>query len=285
MVLDTRMERVMSGQRREAGRREHVLRVVNLGVLRYGEALGLQRAAAAARIDGSLPDDTLLLVQHPPVVTLGRSNQGGTLLADRDTLAREGVDLFEVERGGEATFHGPGQLVGYPIMHLEHHRPDLHWYLRHLEGALIDALARMGLPSVQNPGMTGVWTQGVGQASFGPRSGFQHALEADAGALPGSPGRPRLRKIASIGVHARSWVTWHGFALNVSTALRCFDLIVPCGIDGVEMTSLVRELGRDIPMDLVADEVTRSMAGAFGLTAETWPPDSLPPAEAVHAAG
>jgi lipoyl(octanoyl) transferase len=271
----------------------------------YGEALELQRAAAKARIDGSLPDDTLLLVEHPPVITLGRSNQGGTLLADREEIARHGVELFEVERGGEATYHGPGQLVGYPIMHLERHKPDLHWYLRKLESVLIAALLRLGLPAVQSPGLTGVWTPGVGRARAEPGSAFLGAsggrsgpAAADlqspdpatgnqaagpalstqysaggAGSQPPTQG-PRLRKIASIGVHARSWVTWHGFALNVSTDLRPFELMVPCGIDGVQMTTLGRELRREVPMGEVRAEVIRAMAESFDLTAESWPADS-----------
>lgn len=291
-----------------------VLRVVDLGTMAYGEALELQRAAAKARIDGSLPDDTLLLVEHPPVITLGRSNQGGTLLADRDEIARHGVELFEVERGGEATYHGPGQLVGYPIMHLERHKPDLHWYLRKLESVLITALLRLGLPAVQSPGLTGVWTPGVGRPRVEPGSAVTGAPEGRSG-LPdpdlrspdpasgnqaAGPARstqhsaggagsqrpaqgPRLRKIASIGVHARSWVTWHGFALNVTTDLKPFELMVPCGIDGVQMTTLGRELGREVPMGEVRHEVVRAIAEAFDLTAESWPADSFP--RATRASG
>jgi lipoyl(octanoyl) transferase len=122
------------------------------------------------------------------------------------------VEVFEVERGGDVTFHGPGQLVGYPIIDLRLHREDLHWYLRRLEAALIGALGTLGLESGPNPGLTGVWTQG--------------------------------RKIASIGIHVKQWITLHGFALNVSTDLDYFDLIVPCGIKDVVMTSVAQELGR-----------------------------------------
>jgi lipoate-protein ligase B len=118
--------------------------------------------------------------------------------------------VFEVERGGDVTYHGPGQLVGYPIFHLEHHKPDLHWYLRKLEEVLIVALGELGIAAERNPGLTGVWTEG--------------------------------RKIASIGVHAKQWVTWHGFALNVTTELSAFDLIIPCGLPGVVMTSVAKEL-------------------------------------------
>src|SRR6476659_60853 len=178
----------------------------------YAAALELQRAVARARISGAIAEDVLLLVEHPPVVTLGRSAKQQHLLASPTLLAARGVELFEVERGGDVTFHGPGQLVGYPIVDLKRHKRDLHWYLRQVDEALIRAIAPFGLAGERRAGLTGVWTEG--------------------------------RKLASIGVHARDWVTWHGFALNVTTDLRYFDLIVPCGIDAVEMSSVGRELAR-----------------------------------------
>jgi len=184
-----------------------VLEVVQAGVVPYAEALEWQRALAQARIDGRLAHDVLLLLEHPAVVTLGRNSHPDHV------ISRDGVDVFEIERGGDVTFHGPGQLVGYPIINLSHHQPDLHWYLRTLEQALIDALAELGIAAERNPGYTGVWT------------------------------RERRRKIASIGIHVKQWVTWHGFALNVTTDLSQFERIVPCGIPGVEMTSVERELG------------------------------------------
>jgi len=187
------------------------LEVLHLGRVPYGEALALQRTLAERRIAGDIDRDVLLLLEHPPVITLGRTAQGTHLLAARDALAARGVEVCEVERGGDVTYHGPGQLVGYPILDLSRYRQDLHWYLRQLEEALIVALAELGIPAERRQGLTGVWTHG--------------------------------RKIASIGVHVRRWVTWHGFALNVSTDLAAFDLIVPCGISGVEMTSIARETG------------------------------------------
>jgi lipoyl(octanoyl) transferase len=199
----------------------------------YAAALDLQRELARARITGSVPQDLLLLLEHPPVVTLGRSAKNEHLLASPALLAARGVELFEVERGGDVTFHGPGQLVGYPIIDLKRHRRDLHWYLRQVEEALILALAELRIPAERNPGLTGVWTRG--------------------------------RKIASIGVHARDWVTWHGFALNVTTDLSYFDLMVPCGIQAVEMTSVQRELEPDIELEQVADVVARCMASVFDL--------------------
>ena len=203
-----------------------------LGRRPYGEVLEMQRAIAAERIAGARPD-TLLLVEHDPVVTLGRSTKREHLLLSQKALEARGVALFDIERGGDVTFHGPGQLVGYPIFDLQQHRQDLHWYLRQLEQALIDTLAAYDVKGGRVDKYTGVW---VGD-----------------------------RKIASIGVHARSWVTWHGFALNVSTDLSYFDLMVPCGISGVTMTSLVHEANRPIPLDEVSRQVIAAFASAFDL--------------------
>jgi len=152
-----------------------------------------------------------LLVEHEPVITLGRTTQASSLPLTAEAIRRQGVGVHEVERGGDVTWHGPGQLVGYPILDLRRMREDLHWYLRSLEDALIDALESIGIPADRNPGYTGVWTAG--------------------------------RKIASIGVHVKRWVTLHGFALNVVNDLSGFDLIVPCGIQQVVMTSVAAELG------------------------------------------
>lgn len=215
---------------------ERELWTVTLGRLAYGEALELQRSIARDRISGAIPQDVLLLVEHPPVVTLGRGTKEKNLVSSPQFLQSKGVELFEVERGGDVTFHGPGQLVGYPIIDLKRHREDLHWYLRKIEEGLINTLADYGIPGERNTAFTGVWTRG--------------------------------RKIASIGVHARDWVTWHGFALNVTTDLSYFDLIVPCGIDGVVMTSIARELGlEDVAAQDVRDRVTAKFAEAFDLTA------------------
>jgi lipoyl(octanoyl) transferase len=196
-------------------------------------ALELQRDLARRRISGEIDEDVLLLLEHPPVVTLGRTAKEAHIVSSPDRLRARGVEVYEVERGGDVTFHGPGQLVGYPIFDLKRHRRDLHWYLRQVEEALIVALADAGIDAERNTGYTGVWTRG--------------------------------RKIASIGVHARDWVTWHGFALNVTTDLSFFDLIVPCGIPQVQMTSVTRELGSAVTMDQVSAMVTRSFGEVFGL--------------------
>jgi lipoyl(octanoyl) transferase len=208
------------------------LLVEHLGRRAYGEVLELQRALAAERIAGSRPD-TLLLVEHNPVVTLGRSTKREHLLLSETALAARGVELFDIERGGDVTFHGPGQLVGYPIFDLQQHRQDLHWYLRQVEQALIDTLATYDIVGRRVEKYTGVWVEN--------------------------------RKIASIGVHARSWVTWHGFALNVSTDLSYFDMMVPCGIPQVTMTSISRELGRPVSLDEVADRVASAFTSVFHL--------------------
>ena len=215
------------------------LSVLDLGRRPYGEVLELQRALARRRLDGELADDVLLLVEHNPVVTLGRGTRAASLPLTPEQLTRRGLEVFEVERGGDVTWHGPGQLVGYPILDLTGHRPDLHWYLRRLEGALIAALARLQVPAERNPGLTGVWTRG--------------------------------RKIASIGIHVKQWVTLHGFALNVVNDLAGFELIVPCGIENVVMTSVALERGqRDDPAALWT-ETRSAVIETFGEAFEREP--------------
>jgi lipoate-protein ligase B len=214
------------------------LHVVHLGLVPYARALELQRAVARARISGAIAHDVLLLLEHPPVITLGRSSKAQHLVATPAMLANRGVELFEAERGGDVTFHGPGQLVGYPIVNLRGHKQDLHWYLRQVEAVLMRALDGIGVPAERSEGRTGVWTDG--------------------------------RKIASIGVHARDWVTWHGFALNVSNDLSYFDLIVPCGLSGVTMTSVRRELGAAAPtFSAVADAVVEAFGSTFAVDPES----------------
>jgi lipoate-protein ligase B len=185
--------------------------ILELGRVRYEDALELQRTLREHRIAGRLDRDVLLLLEHEPTITLGRGTRAASLPLPPGELTRRGLTVAEVDRGGDVTWHGPGQLVGYPILDLGGHRQDLHWYLRQVEETLIGALRLLEIPADRNPGFTGVWTRG--------------------------------RKIASIGVHVRQWVTTHGFALNVTNDLRDFDLIIPCGIQGVEMTTVARELG------------------------------------------
>jgi len=212
------------------------LLVVELGRMAFTDAHELQRAVSAARITGAVPDDVLLLVEHEAVVTLGRSTKGDNLHIPDALLAARGVERYEIERGGDATFHGPGQLVGYPIVDLKQHTQDLHWYLRQVEQALIVALSQVGLTAGRVEKYTGVWIDG--------------------------------RKLASIGVHARDWVTRHGFALNVTTDLSYFDLFTPCGIPDVVMTSTQHELGAAGPSLARMQRLTaQAFAATFALTA------------------
>jgi lipoate-protein ligase B len=215
------------------------LAVVGLGRMPYGEALALQRELAGRRIDRSLTHDLLLLVEHPPVITLGRGSQAENVVAPREFLEARGVELHEVERGGDVTYHGPGPLVGYPLYHLGEHRADLHWFLRAMEESLILALSHFGLAAERRAGYTGVWCGG--------------------------------KKIASIGIHVKQWVTWHGFPLNVLTDLSSFDLIVPCGIPHVTMTSMQQELAERSPRDLwgqAMDHVVLGFCEVFGQRAQ-----------------
>jgi lipoyl(octanoyl) transferase len=205
-----------------------------LGQVPYAEALAIQERSLAARRAGRTPD-RLLLLEHPPVVTLGRSAREEHLLRDPAELEARGVAVHRVARGGDVTWHGPGQLVGYAIVDLEARGAcDVHRFLRRLEAALVEALSVLEVKGAALPGMTGVFVS----ASHPPR------------------------KIASIGVGLRGWVTWHGFALNVTADLEGFGDIVPCGLSGVEMTSVARELGeRSGP--LLFDRARKAVAAAF----------------------
>jgi lipoate-protein ligase B len=213
------------------------LLVQDLGRRGYAEVLELQRTLCRRRMAGEIAD-VLLLVEHEPVITLGRGTRAPSLPRSPAELERHGIGVFEVERGGDVTFHGPGQLVGYPILDLREHRADLHWYLRTLEAALMGALGSLGIEAGRNPGLTGVWTRG--------------------------------RKIASIGIHVKQWVTYHGFALNVNTDLAYFDLIIPCGIQDVVMTSVAQELGRT-DAAAIWKETRNAVVESLGMTFDLVP--------------
>ncbi len=201
----------------------------------YREALELQGSLVASRRTGRSAD-TLLLLEHPPVVTLGRRSDPRHVLADAAELARRGIELHETGRGGDVTFHGPGQLVGYPVVRLAPERRDAHRYLRDLERALIATAASYGLAAGRRPGLTGVW---VG-----------------------------AEKLAAIGVRLNTgWITSHGFALNVSTDLAQFETIVPCGIADRGVTSLARLLGRAPDVREVAARAAVRLADALGFSA------------------
>jgi len=209
--------------------------VIQAGTVPYDEAVALQERIHAARREGSIPD-VLLLLQHPAVITLGRSAHAENLLVDRDALERRGVQVRESARGGDVTYHGPGQLVGYPILDLTHHGKDVHRYLRDVEETLIRTLAAFGLQGERVPKLTGVW---VGN-----------------------------EKVAAIGVGVRHWVTWHGFALNVSTDMDAFKLIVPCGISDRGVTSLERLLDRTVAEPEVIDRIVTAFGDVFNVDAE-----------------
>jgi lipoyl(octanoyl) transferase len=212
------------------------LDVRRLGRLEYGEGLELQAGLVNERRAGTI-GDTLLLLEHPPVITLGVKTRGKptNIVASAEALAAEGVSVFETGRGGDITYHGPGQLVGYPIFDLRPDRCDVHRYVRDLEEALIIALREFGIAGGRLEGKTGVWV--------GPEG--------------------REEKIAAIGVRISRWITSHGFALNVSTNLRHFRLIVPCGIADRGVTSIERVLGRAVPMADVEDAVVRAFQRIF----------------------
>lgn len=213
----------------EAGAR--TLEVRRLGLVPYGEALRLQERLVRERRAGSIPD-RLLLLEHPHVITLGSASNTNHVLLDAAERRLMGIELHETGRGGDVTYHGPGQLVGYPILDLKPDRKDVHRYVRDLEEALIRMLAGYGVEGSRKPGMTGAW---VGD-----------------------------EKIAAIGVRVSSgWITSHGFALNVSTDLGFFDAIVPCGIRDHGVTSLSRILGRTVAMDGVEDRIAAAMADVF----------------------
>lgn len=206
--------------------------LIDLGLTPYTAAVSLQRRLWALRARGYI-GDLLLLLQHPPVITLGRGGQKAHLLAPESSLSAMGIEFFQVERGGDVTYHGPGQLVGYPILDLTEHGRDVRRYLRRLEDVLIETLAIWGIEASRVIGRTGVWVSGC--------------------------------KIASIGIHVSRWVTRHGFALNVDMDLAPFELIVPCGIQGATPTSMAKALSRPLAVDQVSPALAERFGAAFGV--------------------
>jgi len=204
---------------------------LDLGTREYGEVWALQKELLAARQRDEIPD-TLVFVEHPHVITLGRGTHRENLLAVDD------IPTFEIERGGDVTYHGPGQLVGYPIFLLRPEERELRQYLRNLEESLIRGIAPFGVAGTRNPGWTGVWTD-----------------EAPTG---------EKRKLASIGVAVKRWVTMHGFALNVSTDLSRFTAINPCGLEANVMGSLSSVTGRTVDMGAVKDRTRAAFSEIFG---------------------
>ncbi len=250
------------------------LLVADLGRCGYREVLELQRSVALGRRGRATEDDVLLLVEHEPVFTLGRGANPQDPPGIMPGSARV-PDVVEIERGGDITYHGPGQLVGYPILDLHAHRLDLHWYLRQLEGVLLRTLAAYRLPGYRVEGFTGAWTGNpppdLGSEKEG--DGYLTISQRDAGPMVSTG---VLRKVASIGVHASRWITWHGFAFNVTREpLEAFANIVPCGIPGVAMTSLESE-GAEANVNDAAQVVVEAFGKVFpGLTHRYVPSSSL----------
>jgi len=222
--------------------RERTCTLYRLGCVPYGEALNLQRELVERRRRGEI-QDVLLLLEHPSVITLGRNARRDHLLSSTETLKKEGIELAETDRGGDITYHGPGQLVGYPILDLSRIRKDVVWYVRTLEEALIRAARDFGFRAGRKEGMTGVW---VGQA-----------------------------KVAAIGIHVSRWVTSHGFALNLETDLGYFRHIVPCGITGCPVTSFRELLGAPVDRSLAEERMVQHLSELLGLELRFGRPQSL----------
>ena len=210
--------------------------VEELGLVEYAEGLRLQQEMVAQRKAGAIPD-TLLLLEHPHVYTLGRNAKQENLLVSPEWLASRGAQLFETDRGGDITYHGPGQLVGYPIFNLAEHRRDIAWFMRSLEEVFIGVAEDFGVKAGRSAGAPGVW---VGND-----------------------------KLVAMGVHVSRWVTSHGFAFNVNTDLRYFDCIVPCGLRDKGVTSLAKLLGHPIDMGDVRKKVINGFGRVFGLDIQT----------------
>ena len=213
--------------------------VVDLGLMEYGQAWELQKELARRRADGAA-EDTLLLMEHPPVYTLGRRGREADLLASSQELEAMGAQVYWVDRGGSATYHGPGQLVAYPILDVGGWGGGPVGYVRALEAAVIESLGDFGILGRRTTGFPGVWV------------GDEHA--------------PPGRKIAAIGVRISGGITTHGLALNVAPDLGRFQAIVPCGLPGLEVTSMVRELGRSVDMAEVQQSLVAALGGQLGMS-------------------
>jgi len=215
---------------------------IDLGLIGYAEAYALQKRVVAARKADAI-GDVLLLCEHPHVITQGRNGKREHLLAGENVLRQKGISLYETSRGGDITYHGPGQIVGYPILNLAAIRRDVVWYVRMLEEVMIRASADFDVSATREPGKTGIWVSP------------ENPLQSEK-----SP----AEKLGAIGVHLSRWVTSHGFAYNVSTDLRFFDLIVPCGIADRKATSLEKVLDRRIHSQEVASRLTQHFGQVFG---------------------
>jgi len=224
---------------------------VDLGLIGYAEAYALQKRLVAARKADAI-GDVLLLCEHTPVITQGRNGKREHILVSENVLRQRNVEFYESSRGGDVTYHGPGQLVGYPILQLGEIRKDVVWYVRMLEEVMIRTSAEFGVCARREEGKTGIWVASE-EKEFTQRT---QSLQREEGAA---------EKLGAIGVHISRWVTSHGFAYNVGTDLRNFDLIVPCGITGRKATSLEKLLGRGVNVSEVAPKVAQHFEEVFEL--------------------
>lgn len=227
---------------------------VDLGVIPYKEGVDLQTRLVAARLAGTI-GDVLLVCQHRHVITFGRNSKREHLLASNQVLEQMSVEVQETDRGGDITYHGPGQVVGYPILNLGEIRRDVEWYVRQLEEVMIRATADFGATARRIPGMTGIW------------------VDAPRG----------QEKLGALGVHISRWVTSHGFAYNVATDLRYFELIVPCGLEGKRATSLESVIGRAVPVWAAAQSLDAHFGDIFGFRMQQASRGQLEAALAGHA--
>jgi lipoyl(octanoyl) transferase len=231
---------------------------IDLGLVGYAEAYALQKRIVAARKADAI-EDVLLLCEHPHVITQGRNGKPEHLLASENVLRQKGISLYETSRGGDITYHGPGQIVGYPILNLAAIRRDVVWYVRMLEEVMIRATAEYGVAATREPGKTGIWV----------------APNVPAGDSHGRSSKVNSEKLGAIGVHISRWVTSHGFAYNVWTDLRFFDLIVPCGIADRKATSLEKLLNRRVSSEEVARDLTGHFGQVFGREMQPSAPEEL----------
>jgi len=235
--------------------------IVDLGLIPYAEAWELQKRVVAARKAGAI-EDVLLFCEHSHVITLGRSGNRANLLASENILRQRGVEYFETTRGGDITYHGPGQIVGYPILNLGAIRRDVVWYVRTLEEVMIRTTADLGIAAHRESGKTGIWVDAQERiATQSPQSAQRTEETAE--------------KLAAIGVHISRWVTSHGFAYNVSTDLRYFELIVPCGIAGRKATSLEKLLQRNVSLAEIRPLLAKHVGEVFALPVRTAQPAEL----------
>jgi lipoate-protein ligase B len=205
--------------------------VVEVGLIEYAKALDLQKKTLQAKKKRWMEEDVLLLLEHPPTITIGRKGSSSEILVDKAKLKKRGISVYQIGRGGKVTYHGPGQLVGYPLLNLTHYGKDLHLYLRNLEEVIIRTLKDFAILAQRRRGLTGVWVEN--------------------------------KKIASLGVEVKSWISLHGFALNVNCDLSYFDLIQPCGMQPEVMTSMAIALGSQVKVEEVSSRLVSHFEEIF----------------------